>query len=224
MSDSVVIDSGPNPDAIVILLHGLGADGHDFAPVVQELSLPTGVPVRFRFPHAPSRPVTINGGISMPAWFDILGLDRNAAPDEAGIRAAMGQLDAWVEEAVAAGFQRERIVVAGFSQGGAVALSYALRTKGRLAGVMALSTYLPMQQSVIQEQANRQTELPIFMAHGVHDPVLPIALATEARDVIRGQGYEIEWHEYPMPHSVCAEEIVAMRAWLVQRLAPAATD
>ncbi|MEO0363945.1 MAG: alpha/beta fold hydrolase [Pseudomonadota bacterium] len=223
MSDCVVIDSGPDPDATVILLHGLGADGHDFAPVVQELGLPAAVPVRFRFPHAPSRPVTINGGISMPAWFDILGLDRDAAPDEVGIRGSMAQLDRWVEEAVADGFARERIVVAGFSQGGAIALSYALRSQQPLAGVMALSTYLPLQQSLLEEHAGRHAALPIFMAHGTHDPVLPLALAVEAREFMRAAGYTVEWHEFPMPHSVCAEEIVAMRAWLVERLAPGAS-
>lgn len=218
MSDSVVIDSAENPDATVILLHGLGADGNDFAPVVRELNLPDDVRIRFRFPHAPSRPVTINGGVSMPAWFDILGLDRHAAPDEKGIRESVGKLAGWVNEAVADGFARERIVVAGFSQGGAVALNYALREPEALAGVIALSTYLPLQNQLKSEHAGRQSELPIFMVHGVHDPVLPMALAEESRDFMRSLGYDIEWQEYPMPHSVCMEEIAEMRRWLVERL------
>lgn len=221
MSDSVVMDSAPSPDATVILLHGLGADGHDFAPVVKELALPASVPIRFRFPHAPSRPVTINGGISMPAWFDILGLDRSTAVDEGGIAESTRQLGQWVDEAVADGFARERIVVAGFSQGGVIALNYALRETQPLAGVMALSTYLPQQQELTATHAGRQAELPIFMAHGIHDPVLPLSLAVEAREFLRSLKYKIEWHDYPMPHSVCAEEIVAMRAWLVSLMAPA---
>lgn len=218
MSDSVVIDSAENPDATVILLHGLGADGNDFAPVVRELNLPEDVRIRFRFPHAPSRPVTINGGVSMPAWFDILGLDRHAAPDEKGIRESVAKLAGWVNEAVADGFARERIIVAGFSQGGAVALNYALREPEALAGVIALSTYLPLQEQLKSEHAGLQSDLPIFMVHGVHDPVLPMALAEESRDFMRSLGYRIEWQEYPMPHSVCMEEIAEMRRWLVERL------
>ena len=220
MHDAVTIETGPQPDAAVILLHGLGADGHDFAPVVPELALPPELPVRFRFPHAPERPVTINGGVRMPAWFDILGLDRQSAVDEAGIRASAQQLAGWIDAEVAAGIARERIVVAGFSQGGAIALFHALRDPRPLAGVVGLSTYLPLASTVEAERGGREARLPVLLAHGVQDPVLPLALAEEARSVIESLGHPVTWRTFNMPHSVCAEEIVLLRQWLLERLAP----
>lgn len=218
MSTPVIIETAPNPDAAVILLHGLGADGNDFVPIVQEMGLPQSVAVRFVFPHAPHRPVTINGGMAMPAWFDILGLDRTAAADEAGIRESSALLDSLIDAQIAAGIAPERIVIAGFSQGGAIALFTGLRRRGPLAGVLALSTYLPLQQVVTQEHAGQQAVLPILMVHGTQDPVLPIALAEDARDFMQALQYDIQWQTYPMPHSVCMEEIQLMREWLLARL------
>ncbi|MEO0574936.1 MAG: alpha/beta fold hydrolase [Pseudomonadota bacterium] len=218
MSTPVIIETAPNPDAAVILMHGLGADGHDFVPIVKEMSLPDTLAVRFVFPHAPHRPVTINGGMAMPAWFDILGLDRTTAADEAGIRESSALLSGLIDEQIAAGIAPERIVIAGFSQGGAIALFTGLTRKAPLAGVLALSTYLPLQQVVAEEHAARQSALPILMVHGTDDPVLPIALAEEARDFMQALNYEIQWQTYPMPHSVCMEEIVLMREWLLAQL------
>ncbi len=219
MSDRVQIETHAVPDAAIILLHGLGADGHDFEPIVREMNLPESAAFRFVFPHAPSRPVTLNGGMSMPAWFDILGLDRSARADEAGIRQSVAYLQSLVEEQVSAGIERERIVLAGFSQGGAIALFAGLTSPLPLAGIMALSTYLPLQDEVAREHGGRVSALPILMVHGTQDPVLPLALGKDSSEFITGLGYDVQWHEYPMAHSVCIEEIVLMRDWLLARLA-----
>lgn len=219
MSDRVQIDTQPVPDAAVILLHGLGADGHDFEPIVREMNLPTSAAYRFVFPHAPSRPVTLNGGMSMPAWFDILGLDRSAQADEAGIRESAAFLMSLVEEQVKAGIERERIVLAGFSQGGAIALFAGLTSPQPLAGIIALSTYLPMHTALAREHGGRGASLPILMVHGAQDPVLPMTLGKESCSFIESLGYDVDWHEYPMAHSVCMEEIVLLREWLMKRLA-----
>ncbi len=218
MSEPVVIETGASPDAAIILLHGLGADGHDFEPIVAELRLPADAQWRFVFPHAPSRPVTINGGMSMPAWFDILGLDRASQVDEAGIRESVAFLRGLVAEQEAAGIARERIIVAGFSQGGAIALFSSLTDATPVAGVLALSTYLPLTDAAIREHVAHGDALPILMVHGEHDPVLPIGMATQSRDVIQQLGFTVQWQQYPMPHSVCLEEIALMREWLLGRL------
>ena len=197
--DAVEIETGNNPVASVIWLHGLGADGHDFEPIVPELRLPK--PVRFVFPHAPIRPVTINNGMRMRAWYDIFQFGRGPE-DDAGVRASQKL----VEELIKAEKGR-KVVLAGFSQGGAIVLQTALRHPGRLAGVMALSTYLPLAGSVEKEASAASKTLPIFMAHGRFDDIIPIERATRSRDFLTGLGYKVAWHEYPMPHSVCAEEI-----------------
>ncbi|MFK8052878.1 MAG: alpha/beta hydrolase [Woeseiaceae bacterium] len=217
MSNPVIIETAPNPDAAVILFHGLGADGHDFEPIVAEMNLPEHAAIRFIFPHAPTRPVTLNGGMAMPAWYDILGIDRSATQDEAGIRQSSDAMLALAQGQVDAGIAPERVVLAGFSQGGAVALFSALRTKMPIAGVLALSTYLPLHD-VVADEHNNTSDLPIFMAHGEQDPVLPIALATDSKVFMESLGYQVQWLTYPMPHSVCLEEINAMRAWLLSRL------
>ncbi|MEN7342460.1 MAG: carboxylesterase [Pseudomonadota bacterium] len=217
MRDPVIIETGPNPDAAVILFHGLGADGHDFEPIVSELNLPASAAIRFIFPHAAPRPVTINGGMSMPAWFDILGLDRTAAADEAGIRESAALMQRYVDEQISAGIAPERIVIAGFSQGGAIALFTGLTTSTPIAGVLALSTYLPLLDQTTAEHQGR-SDLPILMVHGTQDPVLPVSLGEQSRDFINNLGYQIQWQTYPMPHSVCYEEIVAIRAWLMSKL------
>jgi phospholipase/carboxylesterase len=197
--DAVEIETGPNPDVAVIWLHGLGADGHDFEPIVPELTLPR--PVRFVFPHAPVRPVTINQGMRMRAWYDIFQFG-GGPEDEAGIRASQKL----VEELMAAE-KGKRIVLAGFSQGGAIVLQTALRFPERLAGVLALSTYLPIAAKLAAERSEANHDLPIFMAHGQYDDIIPIDRARKSRDFLVGLGYNVEWHDYPMPHSVCAPEI-----------------
>lgn len=217
--DTVEIEMGPRPARSVIWLHGLGADGHDFEPIVPELGLGQAPAVRFVFPHAPQRPVTINGGMVMRAWYDILTLDRTGPQDEAGIRESAALVDRLVERERERGSDYGDIVLAGFSQGGAIALHTALRHKAALAGVIALSTWLPLAASFSREVApERARELPVLMAHGSHDPVLPLALGLEARRVLEDAGFDVEWHEYPMPHAVCAEEIAVIGRWLKARL------
>jgi phospholipase/carboxylesterase len=214
------IEVGPtgNVDGSVIWLHGLGADGHDFEAIVPQLNLPANLNLRFIFPHAPVRPVTINGGMSMRAWYDILSLERDGPVDEAGIRESAEMLVALIEREHGRGVRYENIVVAGFSQGGAIASHCALRFPEKLAGLMALSTYLPLRSTVqteIAESATAQTKsLPIFMAHGTSDPMLPMHLGTSSRDAMEALGYSVKWFDYPMPHAVCPQEIADISAWL----------
>jgi phospholipase/carboxylesterase len=213
----IEIETGPAPRAAVIWLHGLGADGHDFEPIVPELGLPASKPVRFLFPNAPQRPVTINMGMRMRAWYDILQFG-GGTEDEAGIRQSQAQIDELISGEVKRGIPRERIVLAGFSQGGAIVLQTALRQKKRLAGLMALSTYLPLSITLAKERAAANNDLPIFMAHGQYDDMIPLARATHSRDMLQALGYAVEWHEYPMPHSVCPEEIAHIAAFLLRIL------
>jgi phospholipase/carboxylesterase len=215
--DAVEISTGPGPKAAVIWLHGLGADGHDFEPVVPELEL--AAPVRFVFPHAPVRPVTLNQGMRMRAWYDILQLG-GGPEDEAGIRASQKLL----EEMIAAEKRRgmTQIVLAGFSQGGAIALQTALRHGGPLAGVLALSTYLPLRGALPAEQSAASRALPIFMAHGEYDDVIPLSRAEQSRQALERLGCKVQWKTYPMPHSVCPEEIGDIGEFLRRVLAPSA--
>ncbi len=217
--ETVEIESAAAPDGSVIWLHGLGADGHDFEAIVPELGLAGRLDLRFVFPHAPVRPVTINGGMSMRAWYDILTLDRGGPQDEAGIRASSEMLVQLLEREHERGIPYEKIVLAGFSQGGAIALHTALRFEKRLAGLMALSTYLPLQNTIEAEVVNNaaaQTcDLPIFIAHGTLDPMLPLALGQHTLEVLTAAGYNAQWHDYPMAHAVCAEEIAHIRDWLL---------
>lgn len=208
-----IVTGTGEPLGSVIWLHGLGADGHDFEPIVPELRLPEALGLRFVFPHAPVRPVTLNGGMSMRAWFDILTLDRDGPADETGIRASASILDQLIAREQERGIATDKIVVAGFSQGGAIALYGGLRSTPKLAGIMALSTYLPIGSTFENEAA--ASDIPIFMAHGVLDPVLPMTLGREAADRLIAHGFEIEWHDYPMAHSVCIEEINDIRTWLL---------
>jgi phospholipase/carboxylesterase len=216
---TVEIDEHANPDGAVIWLHGLGADGHDFEPIVPELGLSELLKLRFVFPHAPVRPVTINSGMQMRAWYDILTLERDGPVDEAGIRESAVLLVALIEREHERGIPYDRIVLAGFSQGGAIASHTALRFPHRLAGLMALSTYLPLSSKldveVFNNPAAQSRDLPIFMAHGSFDPVLPMALGEHSNAVVTEAGYQVEWHDYPMAHAVCAEEIADIRNWLV---------
>jgi len=214
----VEIETAANPRHAVIWLHGLGADGNDFAPIVPELVDRAWPPLRFVFPHAPVRPVTINGGMSMRAWYDILGAQIADRQDEAGMRASIGQLDELIAREAARGIAAERVIVAGFSQGGAIALAGGVRHAAKLAGVVALSTYLPMAAKTAAERSTANADLPIFMAHGSYDPVVPQPLGVASRDKLTELGYAVDWHSYPMAHQVCAEEIADLRAWIGQRL------
>jgi phospholipase/carboxylesterase len=210
--DSIEIETGAAAELAVIWLHGLGADGHDFEPIVPELGL--RFPVRFVFPHAPVRPVTINGGVAMRAWYDILGFDRRAREDDAGIRSSAAAVTELIDAQVSRGIPTQRIVLAGFSQGGAIALHTALREPRALGGVMALSTYLPLAGTLAAERSAANASVPIFMAHGTADNVLPFALGETARRALEALGYAVDWHAYSMAHSVCLEEVSAIGAWL----------
>ena len=215
MLEFLEIATGPSPRLTVIWLHGLGADGHDFEPIVPELGLTFAA--RFVFPHAPVRPVTINGGMAMRAWYDILGFDRNAAEDAAGIRASAAAVTELIDGEVERGIPADRIVLAGFSQGGAIALQTALREPRVLGGVLALSTYLPLASTLAAERNAANAGVPIFMAHGTADNVLPLALGESSRRALEALDYRVEWHAYPMAHSVCLEEIAEIGAWLTAR-------
>lgn len=212
--EAIEIETAPAPGAAVIWMHGLGADGNDFAPVVPELELPPTLAVRFVFPHAPLQPVTINGGAVMRAWYDVLDLDGARGEDERGLRASQARVEALIERERARGIPARRIVLAGFSQGGAIALQTGLRHPARLAGLMALSSYVPLARTLAAEAAPANRDVPIFMAHGTGDPLIPIARARRSRDRLLEQGYRVTWREYPMPHTVCAEEIGDIAAWL----------
>lgn len=220
--ETVEVEPRGSADASVVLMHGLGADGHDFEPVVGELSLLPPHAVRWVFPHAPLRRVTINAGQRMRAWYDIVAIDRRAPEDEAGLRESAAAVSALVERERARGVPAERIVLAGFSQGGAVALHTALRAPERLAGVVGLSTYLPLVGRLAAEAAPANRATPVFLAHGTRDLVVPLALGQDTRDALRAQGQDVEWHTYPMAHSVSAEEIAQLRSFLV-RVLPART-
>ncbi len=200
----------------IIWLHGLGANGHDFEPIVPELQLPASAKIRFIFPHAPPQPVTINSGMIMPAWYDIVSPDLAQQEDETGIRQSQQHIDALIQRENSRGVVSENIIVAGFSQGGAIALQTSLRYPHRLGGVMALSSYLPLVQSFHLEVSEANQQLPIFMAHGSHDPIVPLPLGEDSRHWLEQHGYQPEWKTYYMEHSVCPEEITDISRWLKQ--------
>jgi phospholipase/carboxylesterase len=200
-------------------MHGLGADGHDFEPVVRELGLPRTLPVRFVFPHAPPRAVTINAGMVMRAWYDVLSLGTVRREDEHGIRDSAGRIEALIAREGARGIAARRVVLAGFSQGGAMAIHTGLRHRERLAGILALSCYLPLADTLAAEASPANRDVPIFMAHGTHDELIPAARAGEARDRLRALGYAVHWRQYPIGHAVSADEIADVGAWLTARLA-----
>jgi len=213
---SIQIETGPNPKAAVIWLHGLGADGNDFASLVPELDLDNCPPIRFVFPHAPSMPITINGGYVMPAWYDIRGADLTVKQDEAGIRASEQAIAALLAQQMALGIDSSRIVLAGFSQGCAMALHTGLRFPHTLAGIVALSGYLPLAEKFVTECNSANKGTPIFMAHGSDDPVVIPARGTASRDQLAGLGYPVQWHTYPMPHSVHPQEIADISRFLTK--------
>jgi phospholipase/carboxylesterase len=216
--DGIETQTGPNPTHAIIWLHGLGADGNDFAPVVPELLRPGWPALRFVFPHAPIRAVTINGGARMRAWYDILGLEIAQRQDERGVRESITQVDQLIAREVARGIPAERIFIAGFSQGGAIALAAGLRHPQRLAGIIALSTYLPIAERTSDEANAANRGVPIFMGHGNLDPVVGHPLGLMSAEFLRNLGYPVDWFSYAIPHSVNAQEIADISAWLEARL------
>jgi phospholipase/carboxylesterase len=219
--EEVTLEPAAPAQVSVLWLHGLGADGWDFVPVVDALGLPDSLPVRFTFPHAGYRPVTVNAGYIMRAWYDIKSFTPEGRADSDGLAESVRRVDAYLEAEIARGVSAERIVLAGFSQGGAVALSAGLRFQRRLAGVMGLSTYLPFPVRLADEKSSANLGLPVLLCHGRLDPVVPVAMGIEARDVLTSEGYAVEWHEYRMQHEVCVDEIAQIARWLRARLAPA---
>ena len=212
--ETIQVESGPNPTVAVIWLHGLGADGNDFVPVVRELNLNGCPAIRFIFPHAPTMPVTINGGYVMRAWYDILGTDLVRHEDEAGLRKSQLAIEQLIGNEKARGIPAERIILAGFSQGCAMTLQTGLRYPEKLAGLLCLSGYVPIHTTLAAERSAANQATPIFMAHGTVDPVIPIFRAEQSRDLLQSMGYAVEWPEYPMPHSVSPEEIDHIGDWL----------
>lgn len=219
MLETHEIETGPNPGTTLIVLHGLGADGFDFVPICGELQLAQLGAVRYVFPHAPTRPVTINNGYVMRAWYDILATDLVRREDEAGLRESARHIAELIDRERARGVPAHRIVVAGFSQGCAMTLMTALRYPERLGGAVGLSGYLPLAATTSAERSAANASLPIFLAHGTQDPIVALTRGTASRDALTALGHDVEWHDYPMPHSVCAEEIADLNAWLLKQLA-----
>jgi phospholipase/carboxylesterase len=220
LPECVELETGSRPVASIIWLHGLGADGHDFEPIVPELGLPPTLPVRFVFPNAPVRPVTMNNGYPMRAWFDLVKIGMQQPRDQAGMQASRAALEALIMRENARGIPAARIVLAGFSQGGAVALYTGLQYRERLAGIMALSTYLPLVDGFEFELNPANASVSIFYAHGTQDPVVPLQLAELTRNELTARGCSILWHTYPMPHAVHPQEVQHLRAWLLSVLTP----
>lgn len=218
--ETIEIETAPNPRSTILLMHGLGADGNDFVPIAQELDLSPVGPVRFVFPNAPVIPVTINGGYRMPAWYDILGADLVRREDEAGLRQSQVAIEALIAREKARGIPVGQIVVAGFSQGCAMALMTGLRHPETLAGIVGLSGYLPLADTTASERHAANAATPIFLAHGRQDNVVHIERATASREALQALGHAVQWHDYAMAHSVCMEEIADLNRWLVRVLAP----
>ncbi len=219
MDPAIEIVTGGAPEASVVVLHGLGADGSDFVPIAEALDLAAVGPVRFVLPHAPMRPVTVNGGYPMRAWYDILAFGGSSREDEAGLRASRNAVDALIAREVERGVPAARIVVAGFSQGCAMALMTGLRHPGRLAGVAGMSGYLPLAAATAAERSEANRDVPIFLAHGTRDPIVGLARGEASRDALQALGYAVEWHAYPIEHTVSPDEIRDLEHWLVRVLA-----
>jgi len=216
--EAIQIETGPAPTASIIVLHGLGADGNDFVPFAQEIDLRSRGNVRWVFPHAPTMPVTINGGYVMRAWYDILGMELVRREDEAGLRRSQAAVQAIIDHEISRGIAANRIVLAGFSQGCAMTLLAGLRSPQRLAGLVGMSGYLPLADKTAAERSTANEHVPIFLAHGRADPVVPYDRGAASRDALVALGYPVEWHEYPMQHSVCGQEIADLQRWLLRVL------
>jgi phospholipase/carboxylesterase len=216
--ETIELETGPNPTATVLLMHGLGADGNDFVPIVGEMDFSAIGSVRFVFPNAPVIPVTINGGYKMPAWYDIIATDLGRQEDDAGLRKSRLSIEELLAKEKARGIAANRIVIAGFSQGCAMALMVGLRHEDSLAGIVGMSGYLPIAATTAAERSPANAATPIFLAHGRHDDVVPIARATSSKQALEALGYAVHWKDYPMPHSVCAEEIEDLNLWLTKVL------
>lgn len=212
----ITVETGKSPHHSIIWLHGLGADGEDFVSIAEEMNLP--VAVRYLFPHAPKQPVTLNGGLIMRAWYDIMASDMVTKQDAKGIRASQAAIEVLIAQEKQRGIITNNIFLAGFSQGGAIALHTGLRHASRLGGILALSTYLPLAETLSSEASAAALNTPIFMAHGHSDSIVPYARGKASADELKKQGYQIEWHEYGMPHSVCAEEVRDIQTWLTHKL------
>ncbi|MDX5364036.1 MAG: carboxylesterase [Pseudazoarcus pumilus] len=217
--DAIEHETGPNPQASIIVMHGLGADGNDFVPICDQLDLTAVGPVRYVFPHAPVRPVTINGGYRMRAWFDILSFERGRNEDEPGLRESQAEVAALIDAEIARGVPAARIVLMGFSQGCAMTLMTGLRYPQRLAGLVGLSGYLPLPDTLAAERAPANADVPIFLAHGTADPVIPFTRAEFSRDVLTGLDYPVEWRPYNMVHTVTPQELMHIHAFLLKVLA-----
>ncbi|GGA79235.1 carboxylesterase [Arenimonas soli] len=215
--ETVEQETGANPAWTILWLHGLGADGHDFAPIVPELLRPGWPALRFVFPHAPVRPVTLNNGVPMRAWYDLKNLDLDQRADESGVRESIAQVEALIARENARGVPPERLLLAGFSQGGAIALAAGVRRERAVAGLIGLSTYLPMGSTTKAEATPQALATPVFMAHGTHDPVVPEGFGARSRDLLKTLGMDVDWHSYPMQHNVCAEEIRDLGDWMDRR-------
>lgn len=217
--ESIQVETGPNPTVSVIWLHGLGADGNDFVPIVRELDLTGCPPIRFVFPHAPTMPVTINNGYVMRAWYDILGMDLVQREDEVGLRRSQRMVEHLIAQEKSRGIPSNRIILAGFSQGCAMTLQTGLRHPEKLAGLLCLSGYLPLHATLPAERHDANHHTPIFLAHGRGDPIVPFDRAEKSRDFLQSLGYQVEWHAYPMQHEVCMDELDDISAWFKRVLA-----
>ena len=211
------LNTGANPKGSIIWMHGLGADCWDFVSIVKELGLPDDLPLRFIFPQAPTRPITINNGQVMPGWYDISMAELHRKPDEAGVRQSQAAIEQLIAREIERGIPADKIILAGFSQGGAIALQTGLRCREALGGIMALSTYLTLDDSLAAEATIANATIPILMAHGTQDPLIPLSLAVASRTKLEARGYKVEWREYPMPHSLCMEEVEDIGAWIQAR-------
>ena len=211
------LNTGANPKGSIIWMHGLGADCWDFVSIVKELGLPDDLPLRFIFPQAPTRPITINNGQVMPGWYDISMAELHRKPDEAGVRQSQAAIEQLIRREIERGIPADKIILAGFSQGGAIALQTGLRCREALGGIMALSTYLTLDDSLAAEATIANANIPILMAHGTQDPLIPLSLAVASRTKMEARGYKVEWREYPMPHSICMEEVEDIGGWIQAR-------
>ena len=211
------LNTGANPKGSIIWMHGLGADCWDFVSIVKELALPDDLPLRFIFPQAPTRPITINNGQAMPGWYDISMAELHRKPDEAGVRQSQTAIEQLIAREIERGIPADKIILAGFSQGGAIALQTGLRCREALGGIMALSTYLTLDDSLAAEATIANANIPILMAHGTQDPLSPLPLAVASRTKMEARGYKVEWREYPMPHSLCMEEVEDIGVWIQAR-------